>query len=139
MDNISIFTIIAIGWLIVITGILIWLFFVFKNLIKLAKNKEYISNSKEIKELKNEVAEFKKYSQRNLRKVGLVKYNPFGDTGGDHSFSLAILDDLKNGIIITSLHTREKTRVYLKDVFDGKAKIKLSDEESKSLVKALKN
>jgi hypothetical protein len=63
----------------------------------------------------------------------LVKYNPFNESGGDHSFSLALLDGNKNGIIITSLHTRERTRLYIKDVVLGKTKITLSKEEQKAL------
>jgi hypothetical protein len=51
---------------------------------------------------------------------------------------LVLLDGNKNGIIITSLHTRERTRLYLKDVVEGSSKIELSKDESKALNLAIK-
>ena len=80
---------------------------------------------------------FKKDSKFNIQKVKYVKYNPFKETGGNNSFSLVLLDGNKNGIIITSLHTREKTRVYLKELISGNSKIELSKEERESLKLAL--
>ncbi len=129
---------IAIFWCILITISLIWLYLIFKSLIKVAKDKDFINNSKEIKEIKTDIEVFKSISKSNIQKVGLVKFNPFNETGGDHSFSLALLDGNKNGIIITSLHTRERTRLYVKDVSSGKAKIELSEEEKKALQLSLK-
>lgn len=129
---------IAIFWCILITISLIWLYLIFKSLIKVAKDKDFINNSKEIKEIKTDIEVFKSTSKSNIQKVGLVKFNPFNETGGDHSFSLALLDGNKNGIIITSLHTRERTRLYVKDVSSGKAKIELSEEEKKALQLSLK-
>ncbi len=67
----------------------------------------------------------------------MTKFNPFNESGGDHSFSLALLDGEKNGIIITSLHTRERTRMYVKEIFGGKSKSELSSEELESLRQCL--
>ena len=137
--NISLtLSIIAIIWSILITLVLIWLYQIFKDLIKVSKEKDFINNTKEIKEIKNDLDGFKTLSKANIQKVGLVKFNPFNETGGDHSFSLALLDGHKNGIIITSLHTRERTRLYVKDVSSGKSKIELSSEEQKALQLSLK-
>lgn len=115
-----------------------WIYFVFRDLISISKNKEFSNNSKEIKNLWSEVENIKNVSKLNIQSVGLAKFNPFDETGGEHSFSLALLDGNKNGIIITSLHTRERTRLYLKEVFSGKVKIKLSEEEQKALKLSLK-
>lgn len=131
-------SIIAIIWSVVITVALVWLYGIFKDLIKVSKEKEFINNTKEIKAIKSDLEVFKNLSKANIQKVGLVKFNPFNETGGDHSFSLALLDGHKNGIIITSLHTRERTRLYVKDVSSGKAKIELSEEEKKALQLSLK-
>jgi hypothetical protein len=68
--------------------------------------------------------------------VGLIRFNPFNEIGGDHSFSLAILDGGDNGIIITGLHTRDRTRIYAKQVNKGKSDLELSTEEQKALLKA---
>jgi len=112
---------------------LVWIFFVFKDLIKISKNKEFSNNTKEIKNIKSEILSIKDLSRLNIQHIGIVKFNPFNESGGDHSFSLALLDGNKNGIIITSLHTRERTRVYLKEVVSGNAKLELSKEEQKAL------
>lgn len=69
----------------------------------------------------------------NVQKVGVVRFNPFKELGGDHSFSYALLDGTNTGIIITGLHTRERTRVYLKEVKKGKVDYDLSIEEKKAL------
>mgnify|MGYP000256378116 CR=1 FL=1 len=116
----------------------VWLLTIFKDLIKISKNKEFSDNTKEIKSLHSEILNIKDLGRLNLQKVGLSKFNPFNESGGDHSFSLALLDGNKNGIIITSLHTRERTRVYLKEIFSGKSKIDLSKEEQKALKLSLK-
>lgn len=77
-------------------------------------------------------------SKVNVKKVGLVRFNPFNELGGDHSFALAMLDGLENGFILTGLHTREKTRMYIKKVKNSKSEIDLSKEEKKALDIALK-
>ncbi|EKE04846.1 MAG: hypothetical protein ACD_19C00429G0006 [uncultured bacterium] len=125
--------VIAIVISIVSLSLFIWIYFVFKDLIKISKDKEFSNNTKEIKNIWTEILNIKDVSRLNIQRVGLVKFNPFDETGGDHSFSLALLDGNKNGIIITSLHTRERTRLYLKEVFSGKVNIKLSKEEQKAL------
>lgn len=130
--------IIAIVWLVLLTGFLIWLLLIFKDLIKISKNKEFSNNTKEIKEIKSELKSFINSSSSHIQKVGLVKFNPFKEAGGNNSFSLVLLDGNKNGIIITSLHTRERTRLYLKDVSKGKTKIELSKEEQNALQLSMK-
>lgn len=131
-------SIIAIVWLFLVSGVLVWIFYVFRDLIKITKNKDFSDNAKEIKNIWTEISNVKELSKYNIQKVGLVKYNPFNESGGDHSFSLALLDGNKNGIIITSLHTRERTRIYLKEILLGKTKLELSKEEQKALQLSLK-
>lgn len=144
-----ILTVISILWLAILSIVFYINYLKVKNLLidgkkgdflKIFKNIEVIqdSNSKAIQLITKDIANFKEFSKLNIRNVGLVKFNPFGDAGGDHSFSLALLNDLKSGIIISSLHTRERTRVYLKEVSLGKTNLKLSKEESQALEKALK-
>ena len=76
-------------------------------------------------------------TKSHLQKMGFVRFNPFSDTGGDQSFCLAILDGQDNGIVISSLHSREQTRVYAKEIVAGKPKgVELSKEEREALKKA---
>ena len=68
---------------------------------------------------------------------GLVKFNPFPDTGGDQSFVVSLLDQGGSGILLTSLHGRGITRLYAKKVTAGKVSLELSAEEKQALSQAL--
>ncbi|TAK88951.1 DUF4446 family protein [Patescibacteria group bacterium] len=70
------------------------------------------------------------------QKISIVRFNPFGDTGGDQSFVLAVLDAHDSGYVLTSIHGREGTRVYVKPVDYNKSKYPLSDEEKQALKQA---
>lgn len=72
------------------------------------------------------------------QKISIVRFNPFGDTGGDQSFVLAVLDAQDSGYVLTSIHGREGTRVYVKPIDEGKSKYPLSEEEKRALKQAAK-
>jgi hypothetical protein len=76
-------------------------------------------------------------SQRSLQKVGVIRFNPFADTGGDQSFAVALLDAEGNGVVLSSLHGRADTRIFAKSVQAGRSKHALSDEEQDAIRKAL--
>lgn len=83
---------------------------------------------------------FKKFyeeEQSSIHKAAMIRFNPFEDMGGEHSFALALLDKNDNGIVMSSLHGRENTRMYAKEVIDGKSKQQLSKEEEKVLKEAI--
>ena len=77
-----------------------------------------------------------KISQKTIQKIGVIRFNPFKETGGDQSFAIALLDADNNGLIISSLFTREGTRVYTKPIESGESKYLLSKEEIEALKKA---
>jgi hypothetical protein len=73
----------------------------------------------------------------HIQKVGLVRFNPFSDTGGSQSFTLALLDGHDNGLVMTSLYARTGNRWYVKEVIAGKGKeYELSKEEQNAIHKA---
>lgn len=75
----------------------------------------------------------------HAQRIGLVRFNPFKETGGDQSFILAILDGRDNGMVISSLHGRSGTRWYAKTVIEGKGKEhELSEEEQQAIKQAKK-
>jgi hypothetical protein len=88
------------------------------------------------KKLREELEEMKKESRLYVQKVGLHRYNPFRDIGGEHSFILALLDKKNDGIVLTSLHSRGNTRWYIKKVTDAKG---LDFDLSKEEIKAIEN
>lgn len=82
--------------------------------------------------------EFKKESFSHLQKVALKRYNPYKDTGGDQSFSVALLNGRGDGVVITSLHARAATRVFAKSVKLGhETGIEFSEEEKQVIKEAL--
>jgi Protein of unknown function (DUF4446) len=68
--------------------------------------------------------------------VGLARFDAFEDTGGGQSFALALIDDEGDGVILTSLHSRQTTRVFIKDIRGGVADAPLSGEEERALREA---
>lgn len=105
------------------------------------KVKEYAKEVKAVEdhcfELDKEIKKIKKVADDGLHKKGFVRYNPFGDVGGNQSFSLCLLDEEGSGYVISSIHSREGTRVYSKTVTGGKSEYNLSDEEKKAIEIAL--
>jgi hypothetical protein len=73
---------------------------------------------------------------RAFQRVGLVRYNPFEETGGNQSFALALLDAEGNGWVLSSLHARQGTRVYAKSIRGGRSDAALSEEESAAIRQA---
>ena len=97
-------------------------------------------NGGEIKKNQEQIKILAKEGQFHIQKIGLVRFNPFSQTGGNQSFSLALLDGNNDGIVISSLHNREETRVYAKIVKKGESEKEMpfSDEEREAIRQALK-
>jgi Protein of unknown function (DUF4446) len=81
--------------------------------------------------------ELQALAQQSIQKVGVVRFNPFADTGGDQSFAIALLDANGNGLVLSSLHGRADTRIFAKQVQGGRSKHALSDEEQDAIRRAL--
>lgn len=101
---------------------------VLRSLKKLEENYQDISR---------EFSDFKEKSKKDLQKVGMVRFNPFPEVGGDQSFSIAMLDDNNDGFVLTSHYLRDSNRVYAKPVERGKSKYQLSKEEIEAIDKAI--
>ena len=75
-------------------------------------------------------------SRKAFSRVGIVRYNPFEETGGNQSFALALLDANGDGWVLSSLHARSGTRVYAKAIARGRSDAALSDEEAAAIRQA---
>jgi hypothetical protein len=94
---------------------------------------------KDLNGIEAEVKRLSFESQFYINKIGLVRFNPFNDTGGDQSFILALVDIEDSGVVISGLHTRNGTRWYAKRVENGKGiEHALSDDEIKAIKSATK-
>lgn len=100
-----------------------------------------ISDHKTISQRANKleagIEEIAKIIQNSYQKFDIVRYNPFRETGGDQSFSLALLDLKDNGVVVTSIHGREVDRIYAKEIVSGKSKHNLSAEEIEAIKGAI--
>ena len=91
----------------------------------------------ELDELAARSAVLEADGRQALRRVGLVRFNPFQETGGNQSFALALLDADGDGFVVSSLHARTGTRVYAKALSRGQSDGALSTEESEAVRRAL--
>ena len=74
-------------------------------------------------------------NKNHLQKIGFSRYNPFTDTGGDQSFTVALLDEKGDGLVISSLHSRENTRLYAKKVVSGLVDGQATSKEEQQVIK----
>ncbi len=92
--------------------------------------------SRELDDVATRTAALETASRRAFQRVGLVRYNPFEETGGNQSFALALLDANADGWVLSSLHARSGTRVYAKAIAGGRSDAALSDEEAAAIRQA---
>lgn len=96
--------------------------------------KETEINKKDIDYLKQYSLKLEKDGLLHIQKVGLLRFNPFKDTGGDQSFILSLVDNNDTGVVISALYSRSGTRWYAKKIRNGKGvEYDLSEEEKKAL------
>ena len=93
--------------------------------------------ARELDELAARLAILEGAQRKAFQRVGLVRYNPFEETGGNQSFALALLDAAGDGWVLSSLHARSGTRVYAKAIKTGKADAALSEEETAAITRAM--
>ena len=94
-------------------------------------------NEEDFKSLRDDVARIDVMAEHAVQKLGVIRYNPFGDVGSDQSFALALLDHADNGAILSSLYSREGTRIYVKPIVKGESKHHLSNEEQEAIRRAI--
>lgn len=147
--------IIIISLFMILIAVLIWNFLLQTSIRRIQKkNLEFfagndvksiediiIGHTKSIKALDKDIQELYHISNqinmqayKGLHKVAVIRYNPFKDVGGDQSFAIAMLNGKNNGLTISSLYTREGTRVYAKAITAGESeKYPLTDEEKQAI------
>jgi len=91
---------------------------------------------KNIEKIYGEIEKLNKISATCFQKIGVIRFNPFQEVGGDQSFSVALLDAQNNGFVITGLYTREGNRIFAKPIENGQSKYLLSGEEKEAIKKA---
>lgn len=144
------FSLVVFAWLGAITFLLVRIYRTFSRLTREVSDKDLKTILDELlvqvrksqendSDLDKKLEETKKEALLHIQKVGLIRYNPFADTGGNQSFVLTLLDGNNDGVVITSLHSRESTRVFSKPVIHGKeSEFEFSKEEIQAISEAQK-
>lgn len=151
--------IISVIFVLVFIGILVWIFLLqvslrkFKRLqqemfrgvtkkdleeVLLYHTKKLEKTERDIEGINKRLKKIEADLQISIKKIGVVRFNPFGDTGGDQSFAIALLDSDGSGFVLSSLYGREETRIFAKPIKESKSTFKLSAEEEKAIKKAIK-
>jgi len=98
--------------------------------------KGFRSLEEKFENLSQELGRLKDAQKKSIQKAELIRFNPFKEVGGDQSFSLALLNEDNDGVVLTSLYTRQDNRVYGKTIKKGVSEYSLSNEEKEVIEKA---
>lgn len=103
--------------------------------------KRYIEKVEDVDNKINEIDEQISIINNNLsksiKKVGIVRYNAFKNMGSDLSFTLALLDDNNDGIVLNGIYSRELSNIYAKPIKHGESEYTLSEEEKQAIQRAI--
>lgn len=101
---------------------------VHEEISKLQSNQSH--HGQDIKNIQSSITKLKS-------NIGMHRYNAYNQQGSDLSFSLAIVDDYQNGIVLTGLHSREDSYIYAKPLEKGNSTYALSPEEKQAIHQAV--
>lgn len=76
-------------------------------------------------------------SKKCIRRVGIIRFNAFEDMGSDLSFAIALLDDQNNGMVVSSIYSRNESHTYAKPIISGNSSYFLTEEEIQALKQAI--
>lgn len=106
-----------------------------KEITGLYEDNKFLKNMTENN--KRDIRDLNKRFSKAFQKIGIVKYDAYRQMGGLLSFSLALLDEDNNGLILNSVHSTEGCYTYTKEVVRGECKLELSNEEKVALDQAM--
>jgi len=98
-----------------------------QEIVKLRKAKE--NTEKEIKEINLKL-------KKSIRGLETIRFNPFPDQGSNQSFTIGMLNEEGDGVVLSSLYSRERMSIFAKPIKNGKSEYELTEEEKKLLEKA---
>ena len=92
---------------------------------------------KDYEETKQDIDETLQRMKSTFHKMGIVKYDAFKEMGGNLSFTLCLLDDMNTGFILNTMHGRDSSYTYVKEIIKGESFVILAEEEKEALEMAL--
>lgn len=104
------------------------------TIIFLESEINYLDKAKKNTEI--ELKEINKKLKQSIRGLETIRFNPFPDQGSNQSFAIGLLNEEKNGVVLSSLYSRERMSIFAKPIKNGKSDYELTEEEKEALQKA---
>ncbi|MEK7071349.1 MAG: DUF4446 family protein, partial [Patescibacteria group bacterium] len=104
------------------------------TMMALEENIKVLQKSKEKTE--KEIIEINGKLRKSVRGLETIRFNPFPDQGSNQSFAMGILNEDGDGVVLSSLYSREKMSIFAKPVKNKKSEYELTNEEKEVLNKA---
>jgi hypothetical protein len=86
--------------------------------------------------IERDITEINQKLRKSIRGLETVRFNPFPDQGSNQSFAIGLLNEENNGVVISSLYSRERMSVFAKPIQNGKSEFELTVEEKEALTRA---
>ena len=100
----------------------------------LEENIEILKKSKE--NIEKELIVINAKLKKSIRGLETIRFNPFHDQGSNQSFAIGILNEDNDGVVLSSLYSRERMSIFAKPIKNGKSEYELTEEEKEALEKA---
>ncbi len=104
------------------------------TIVTLENEMTKLKKAQEISE--KEIAVLHTKLKKSIRGLETIRFNPFPDQGSNQSFAIGMLDEEGDGVVISSLYSRERMSIFAKPVKKHKSTYELTDEEKEALAKA---
>lgn len=151
MIDLTTLFIITVGFVVITVFLLVRLLILDKRLTRLLSGRrandfedvidEFVKTARRLDErtkmIAQEIDSINDRLAKALQKIHTIRFNPFRDQGGNQSFATAFMDERGDGVVISSLYSRDKVSVYAKPLTEGKSEYELSEEEKEVISKAL--
>lgn len=105
-----------------------------ETIINLEKNISQLEQQKE--EIKREISNINQKLKKSIRGLETVRFNPFPDQGSNQSFAIGMQNEEGDGVIISSLYSRDRMSIFAKPIKQGKSNYELTEEEKQVLEKS---
>ncbi|MFA5022912.1 MAG: DUF4446 family protein [Candidatus Paceibacterota bacterium] len=151
MIDLTTLFIITVGFVVITVFLLVRMLILDKRLTRLLSGRrandfedvidEFVKTARRLDErtkmIAQEIDSINERLAKALQKIHTIRFNPFRDQGGNQSFATAFMDEKGDGVVISSLYSRDKVSVYAKPLTEGKSEYELSEEEKEVINKAL--
>lgn len=101
------------------------------TIIVLEDNIKLLNSAKD--KIEAELASVNQKLRKSIRGLETIRFNPFPDQGSNQSFAIGLLNEDKDGVVISSLYSRERMSVFAKPIKGGKSAYELTEEEKEAL------